>query len=78
MNTKAYLFAVIDTPSKRVTETIILSDEKPTVGFQSRAYALLSVAHGVDYADAVENMKQTMATPYWAWARRAMRRERRG
>jgi len=72
---KAYLFAVIDTPSAQVVEVMILSDEKPTIHISTRAYGLLLTTYGDSYDDAQKKMvKQIRASPYWIWVKPLIKR----
>lgn len=68
-NTKAaYLFAVIDIPSRQITRCAILSERWPAAIGYAQAYALLHTTSGVDFADAHKNMqKEIRSNPFFQW-----------
>lgn len=71
--TKAYLFAEIDIITGQTIQVIILSDERPTLKGQNRAWALLSVTYGKDYQEAHRKMKhQIESIRYWGWVQQFM------
>ena len=65
---KAYLFVVIDTPSRLVTECLIMSEERPSVIGYHRAYGLIHTTNGQTFAAAQRQMlKEIKENPWLFW-----------
>jgi len=71
MMANAYLYLEIDTRTRAIKQARILSDQRPSIIGNTKAWALLLTGYGADYAQARKSILKSINEPgnYWNWVR---------